>query len=248
MATPPDRNFPEPQPRPPIMNRLARLFACCVGLLAATAEHATGAEPADGARSAGSANLVEADLVRLRELHRLRKWRELVDEFGPRDFEASTAAPAQASEASYLRGQARFFLQDGARADADLRRAATLAPTDAAVHLALAENCAMLLGDEARALEAYRQVVQLTGRNAGWMPLTATMRSAQLLIDQVRPDEALAELRTYGDLKTLPDSWRMRLLRTYGHAYAAAGREAESLASFRAALELEETARKGAQP
>ncbi len=226
---------------PPFPLSVVLLLAASFGLgrTAASAE----VEP-----TAPSTPALEADLPRLRELHRLRKWRELVDEFSSRDFAAADLPADRAAEALHLRGQAYYFLRDNARADADLSRAATSAPADAAVHLALADNCSALPGAEARALAAYRRVVQLTGRNAGWMSLTAAMRTAQLLTDAVRPDEAIEELRACGNLQQIPESWRIRLLRTYGHAYAAAGREAESLDSFRAALALEEAQRKASQP
>jgi hypothetical protein len=46
-------------------------------------------------------------------------------------------------------------------------------------------------------------------------------------------------LKPYGDLNQLPNPWRIRLLRAYGHIYAAQGKEPESLAKFREALQLE---------
>ena len=83
-------------------------------------------------------------------------------------------------------------------------------------------------------------MIEITGaNNMGWQPLTATVSLAKLYTDQVKLDAALEVLKPYGDLSQLPASWRIRLLRSYGHLYAAQGKEAESLAKFREALSLE---------
>ncbi len=61
----------------------------------------------------------------------------------------------------------------------------------------------------------------------------------RILTDQVKTDDALAALRPYDDLPSVAPYWRIRLLRAYGHVYAAQGKEQESLAKFREALQLE---------
>ena len=51
--------------------------------------------------------------------------------------------------------------------------------------------------------------------------------------------EALAALRPYDEHPSVAPYWRIRLLRAYGHVYAAQGAEQESLAKFREALHME---------
>lgn len=46
-------------------------------------------------------------------------------------------------------------------------------------------------------------------------------------------------LKPYGDLGQLPPTWRIKLLRSYGHHYAAQGKKAEALAQLPEALKLE---------
>ena len=46
-------------------------------------------------------------------------------------------------------------------------------------------------------------------------------------------------LKQYGDMEGMAPVWKIKMLRAYGHAYAAQGNEKESLAKFREALELE---------
>ena len=46
-------------------------------------------------------------------------------------------------------------------------------------------------------------------------------------------------LDQYADNKTMAPVWRIKILRAYGHAYAAQGKEKESLEKFREALLIE---------
>ena len=143
------------------------------------------------------------------------------------------------SEALHLRGQVYSFLKVGDKSVKDLQEAIKLAPRNAAFWLTLAENYSNNLNSDEQALDAYRQVLKITGKGNGWQPLTATVAMARLLTDQVKTDEALAVLNEYGNLEGMAPGWRIRVLRAYGHVYAARGEEKESLAKFREALELE---------
>jgi tetratricopeptide (TPR) repeat protein len=181
----------------------------------------------------------ESVLLRMRALHQDRKWGELIEQFGERDFASSWPAES-ASQALQLRGQIYSFTKDGERADADLQAALKLVPDNMAIWLILAENCVRNLNDDDRAIDAYRKVISITGQNnKGWQPLTATVGLARLYTDRVKLDEALAVLEPYGDLSETADSWRIRLLRCRGHIHTARGDEEAALASFREALELE---------
>ena len=182
----------------------------------------------------------DATLIRMRMLWQERKWKELIEQYAKDDFAKWPAdVPLKAAEAFHLRGQVSAILKDGKQAEADLQAALKLTPRNAAFWLTLADNYTTNLNDDERALAAYRESIAITGRGNGWQPLTATIAIARLLTDQVRTDAALAELKTYGDMQGMAPGWRMRMLRAYGHVYAPQGKEQESLASFREALELE---------
>jgi predicted negative regulator of RcsB-dependent stress response len=115
-----------------------------------------------------------------------------------------------------------------------------LAPRNPDIAVLMGDNYINNLNDEAKAIAAYRQVIEFSGANKmGWQPLTATVSLARLYTDQVKLDAALEVLKPFGDLTQLPFTWRIKLLRSYGHLYAAQGKEAESLAKFREALSLE---------
>jgi len=183
---------------------------------------------------------LESTLVRMRELGRERKWQELIAEFKIVDFAAwPTESAPQAAEALHLRGQAYSQLKQGRPAEVDLKAALKLAPRRDIAWLNLAENYMNNLGDDAQALDAYRRLLALTGRKNGWLPITATLAAARILTDQVRTDEALQELQHYDESDGVAPIWRIRLLRASGHVYAAQGKEQESLAKFREALDLE---------
>ncbi len=169
-----------------------------------------------------------------------RRWKELIQQFATEDF---TQWPAelsrQAAESLHRRGQTYSFLKDGPRAEADLQAALKLTPRDETLWLTLADNYTNNLNDDTQALAAYRQAFALSGKGNGWQPLTATVSIARILTNQVRPDEALAVLQTYGNMDGMAPIWRIKLLRAYGHAYAAQGEEQKSLTKFREALRLE---------
>ena len=188
-----------------------------------------------------SGQLIAADtamvLDQMKALHQDRKWKELIEQFGSQNF--MDWPPLKAAEALQLRGQIYSFSKDGRHAEADLHASLKLTPRNGAVFLILAENYVNNLSDDQKAIAAYRQVLEITGTNQGWQPLTATVGLARLYTDQVNLDAALEVLKPYGDLSQLPSTWRIKLLRSYGHLYAAQGMEAESLAKFHEALLLE---------
>ncbi len=66
----------------------------------------------------------------------------------------------------------------------------------------------------------------------------ATLAIAREAIDRVKPEQALETLKQFDGVPMAP-VWRVKILRMLGHAYATQGNEAESLAKFREALELE---------
>jgi len=179
-----------------------------------------------------------AALNEMKMLHQQRKWTEFIQRYASESF--TTWAPEAAREALQMRGQIYSFTKDGRHAEADLQAALKLAPHGTDIMLLLADNYVNNLNDDAKAISAYQQVIEITGlNNKGWQPLAATVGLARLYTDQVKLDAALEVLKPYGDLSQLPSIWRIKFLRTYGHLYAAQGKGPESLAKFREALQLE---------
>jgi tetratricopeptide (TPR) repeat protein len=180
----------------------------------------------------------------MRQLHQQRRWKELVAQFAGEDFSKWPEGTARtAAEALHLRGQAYAALKNGKQVENDLKGSLRLDPQNGLVWHALAENYARNLASDDEALAAYRKVVEITGRTNGWLPISSTLEIARIQTDRVETDEALRTLETYGDAAAMPPTWKIRLLRAYGHAYAARGDEQASLAKFREALELEAAAR-----
>jgi tetratricopeptide (TPR) repeat protein len=198
---------------------------------------------------AGSVQAVEpeAAVARMRELLAQRQPKELVAEFGPIDLRSWPAAAVEKTIAACeLRGRAYLFVKDGRRAEADLRHALELAPENVVLRLTLGENYFRNLNDDAQALQAFGEVRQRLGASHGWQNLTAAVFRAQILTDGLQADQAIAELESLGEADKLPASWRIKVLRAYGHAYASQGREAEALARFREALQIEADAQRPA--
>jgi tetratricopeptide (TPR) repeat protein len=185
----------------------------------------------------------ESTVIRMRVMFQERHWKELLEKFGAVDFAAwPVESSRQAVDALQVRGQTYSFTKDGHRAEADLLAAMKLAPRNPDIAVLLGDNFINNLNDEAKAIAAYRQVIEFSAANPmGWQPLTATISLARLYTDQVKLDAAFEVLKPYGNLTQLPSIWRIKLLRSYGHFYAAQGKEAESLAKFREALRLEAT-------
>ena len=182
----------------------------------------------------------DSTLTRMRALLQDRKLKDVIEQFATVDFAAWPAdSSQQAAEALHLRGQTYSFLKNGRQADVDLKAALKLAPRNEVFWITVGDNCTHNLQDDSQALAAYQQSFAITGKGNGWQPLTATLGMARLLTDQVKTDEALAVLQPYGSMEGMAPIWRVRMLRAYGRVYAAQGKEQESLAKFREALELE---------
>jgi predicted negative regulator of RcsB-dependent stress response len=183
----------------------------------------------------------DSTVIRMRAMFQDRRGKELIEKYGGEDFASWPPEKArQASEALQIRGQIYSFLKDGSRAEADLTAARKLVPSNPDAALLMADNYINNLNDETKAIAAYKEALTLSGTNTlGWQPLTATVGLARLYTDQVKLDAALDVLKTYGDLSQLAHTWRIKLLRAYGHIHPAQGKEQESLAKFREALQLE---------
>jgi len=174
----------------------------------------------------------------MRELSKNDRWMGLIEEFENEDF----SAWPEAAEAFHMRGVGYLHLKDAPKAERDLKEAVERDPEEGFFWYNLAETCHALLKDDARALDAYRKAFELED-NFGWMPAAAAVKAVNILLYQVRNDEALDILRRYRDedMEKLPPYWRFHILRAYARTYAAQGREAEARVKFRQALIVEST-------
>lgn len=179
-------------------------------------------------------------IKKMRALAQDRKWKDLIEQFSKENFSNWNIEPTTIkSEAFHLRAQAYYFTKNGKESEIDCKAGLALNPKSELLLLTLADNYANNLKDEEQALTTYRKIIALTGKSNGWLPISTTLAIASILTDQVKTDDALAVLDQYADNKTMAPVWRIKILRAYGHAYAAHGKEMESLAKFREALLLE---------
>lgn len=190
---------------------------------------------------------IESVLSRMRELRQGARLAELIQQF--RDEDILSWPPAfsgKAVEALKLRGEAYRTTKDYARAEKDLRRVVELSPGDGYAWNTLAEVYGEL-NDDQRALEAFNKAFELdraahTAKSFGFMPISATLGAAGILLSQTKYDAALQVMGRYdgSDIQKMAPVWGGKMLRTYGQIYAGLGREDEALASFKEALKLEE--------
>jgi hypothetical protein len=143
--------------------------------------------------------------ARLRELSAGKKWRELADGFKNEDF----SAWPQPAEAFSLRAQAFVRLQENARAENDLKRAVELSPKAGDYWFGLAEFYRDVLKDDARALNAYRTAFECAGKALGWLPISATLQEASLLLKQGNHQGAKQAMERYdaADLLAMAPVW-----------------------------------------
>ena len=96
-------------------------------------------------------------------------------------------------------------------------------------------------GEDAKALEAYDNAFEVAGKSRNWLPVSATLASANILLHQLKYEEAMKTLDRYSveDLRELGAGWRVRMLRARGMVYVSQGKEPEAIAAFKEALAVE---------
>jgi tetratricopeptide (TPR) repeat protein len=228
---------------------------------AVSAADAVTAEPVKTDASAvavpqAGAPLTEADietkLIRIRELCKGGSRVELIQEFKDEDIAAWPSAfkdkkvgDAKTVEALNLRGTGFCILKDYERAEKDFKLALELSPTNGYLWNSMGDVYRAMKDDQ-KALDAYMKAVEMdsaqrTAKNFGWMPLSATLNAAAILITQTKYAEALKVMERYddSDIQKMAPAWGSKMLRTYGQIYAGMGNEEDAAAKFKAALELE---------
>jgi tetratricopeptide (TPR) repeat protein len=190
---------------------------------------------------------VEALLVRMRELCKGGSRVELIQEFKdvdiaawPSAFKDKGVGTAKTVDGLNLRGMGFWTLKDYERAEKDFKLALELSPTNGYLWNSMGDVYKSMKDDQ-RALDAYTKAFENVEKSYGWMPLSATLNAAAILISQTKYPEALKVMERYddNDMQKMAPVWGVKMLRTYGQIYTAMGREDDSAAKFKAALELE---------
>lgn len=175
----------------------------------------------------------------IRLLAEHRKWTEILAQFKDEKFAAWP--DDYAAEAFYLRGQARYFMNDGEGAAVDLRQAVELSPdngTKGRAALALGENYRNRLKDDEQALSAYEQTVQWIPAGGHYVPYTAAVSAAAILRAQGKHERALAMAVKF-DPDKAQGYWRGMLLVSRAETLVAQGKKAEAAVLYKAAMAVQ---------
>ena len=175
-----------------------------------------------------------------------RKHKELAEAFKDEDI---AAWPDAINYKGFsMRGTARNVARDRQGALGYFEQCVALAGSDVWKKLEAMTNAASLchrLGDDAKALATYRNVLAVyekqPGRKGIWHFPHTVLGAADVLTGQKKYDEALALLAAY---EVKPDKekrnvWDFLVLEARGDSYAGQGKKAEALAAYREALAIQ---------
>ncbi|MFA7158697.1 MAG: tetratricopeptide repeat protein [Kiritimatiellia bacterium] len=181
-----------------------------------------------------------ADYTRMEIMTVGNKQPDLIAAFKDTDL---AAWPTNIAYKGYLiRGEAYKVAQDDKAALADMEQAAARSGQDTAVQLETLNKIGTLyekLQDQAKALDAYRQVMEISAtprvKGAQRAYPAAILAAARILKDQKKYDEAIACLSRYEPSSTTSG---LSVLDMSGDIYAAMGRKDEALAKYREIVKL----------
>ncbi|MFC1454300.1 tetratricopeptide repeat protein, partial [Verrucomicrobiota bacterium] len=165
-----------------------------------------------------------------------RKFKELTDEFKAEDIESWPGEENTVGEGFYYRGVTYLQLKDGPAAAKDLRKAVDYLTDDYSrgeAWMRLGEVCLNKLKDDNRALAAYRQALKAASAG-GWIKNNSVITAAGILRKQGKYDEALRMLDNL-DIN-MKGYWGIALLSAHARTFAAQGKKAEAIATFKKAL------------
>ena len=158
----------------------------------------------------------DAALTIMRELTKERNWNDLLAQFKDEDIAAWKDVPAKAAEAASLRARAHGALKDGANAEKDLMLAIERAPKDGEHWHELGMLYSGLLANDEQALASYSKAFECAGKSMGWLPISATINAASILIQQGKQQDAQKIMERYdsSDLLAMAPVWgdKMRAL------------------------------------
>ena len=189
-----------------------------------------------GIRSDAAGESAQETLARMRALAAKENWQELIDLCEDMDF----SVWPNAADAFHIRGRAYLRLEDGPKAVSDLRETVRRSPKSWYAWHSLGDVYRRFMGDSERALDAYKEAAGCEDKR-GWMVADATLRAADILLNEVKCAEALEVLQNYSDeeLRQMSPYWGAKIVRASGRVYAAQGKEAEAWVMFKRALEIE---------
>jgi tetratricopeptide (TPR) repeat protein len=170
--------------------------------------------------------------VRMNNLLAQRQWPELVRQFGQEEIAAWPFW--KAGDGYFTRGRALVETGAGVEAEADLVRALEFtsdARTRLDMYLALGRNREMNLKDDARALEAYRQLLTVTSQKGVSSYYTGLLAAARILRKGGEFDASLTMLRTI-EIEHLRGVWRGSVLLAIAETLQAAGRKTEAITAY----------------
>ena len=180
-------------------------------------------------------------------LRQQRQCKEAAALLAKQDLEAWPEA--KRIEALKTQGLCESLAKFGPQAETTLRKVIAMQPANPDLWLLLGDHYVANLPEQTdEAMEAYRQALKLAGNSLGWQRFSAAVSLARMLTDEVYPNEALEVLQPFAKLRDVPPIWQIKIMRARGHALASAGRDAEALAEFRAALSLENETTKPEKP
>jgi len=201
-----------------------------------------------------TAAAVEEKLARLTALCQNNQRKEVVEEFGDEDivgwldaFENKAEGTSKVVNALHKRGTSFSAVGNHERAREDFERGVEFSPSNGYMWNSLGGVYGRL-GESEKALDAFNKAFEFVcaahkSKPLGWMPISATLSAASILMQQTEYPEAIEVLNHYSDeeIRKMGTYWACRMLRAYGQVYLGTGREAEAMAKFKAALELETT-------
>ena len=177
-----------------------------------------------------------AKIAKMENLAAQRKWTDVTSEYGDEDL--NTWPFTEIGAAAFVRGRAHYGARQGEQAEADYQLAREYI-TDPRIRMsllgAIARNREVILKDEARALETYREIASSRFNTGGADYFTGIQGAARLLTKRGKTAEALKILDQV-DAEKLGGTWSPSMLFTRAETLAAAGRKTEALQTYRAVL------------
>ena len=165
-----------------------------------------------------------------------RSWNDIVEQFGEEDLNQWPFT--QIGAAAFALGRAQYGVKNGEQADSDYQLALEFTSdprTHTSILSAMARNREVVLKDEDRALDTYRQIAGSKTNTGGAEYFSGLQGAARLLTRKGKFDEALKILDQV-DAQKLGGSWTGSLLLSRAVTLQAAGRKEESLKAYRAVL------------
>ncbi|MFA7159390.1 MAG: hypothetical protein WC299_08820 [Kiritimatiellia bacterium] len=169
------------------------------------------------------------------------KYADLIAAFKAEDIESWPAGESVIARGLYCRGSAYARLKDGAAAEADLKKAAGYHTGDiiiaGGILFALGNNYRDNLKDNARALEAYKMIID--NMKSFYAYNFVLLQAAVILRGQGKHDEAL-KLLASADLSRSNPNTLVNFLGEWGETLAGQGKKTEAAAKYNEALAVKE--------